>query len=1133
MECIISNKYEIVFEINKCDIGTIYCVKEINTENKFNMIKFKEGFINYFGIDYLKKRFYDISRINIDYVCKPVSLELEKKGYCIYRDFGKNLLKDNLYHFTLQQKLEIINNIILSLIKAHDKLVFLGPISMDDLYYDGITTRILPYWLEYPAFNYKNFSENQNKFIFSNNDIKKGEKIGIHSDIFYAAKAFNYILFGDYNNRQEVDSDLTDIVEIIDKMLNKEYSSADDIYNDFKKFYDVEENIVDSEECIKDEVDYGFNKILLSQINNSKTTTVIALKYLRQQLKDGEVNKFLTNAKSYLNSDKIYRNQSIDENLVCSCIKICMENYRFEIVKEFAVKLPKNSIKFIYYNAYIEGKLERKTETLLAAIDSLERILEHSTYKYNIKSKILILNLVYLRVTKNYNAIIELHRSLEANVLNVSTETYYLIYKWIGDCLSSIVKYDLAIKYLKKCITYIENQPNRATALCECLSMIGKIEYASHRLYDGINYYRRAVTVYEAGKNNFYEVDLYFGLFNCFIEMDELEKAAGYIDKLEELWRKTKRMWEYKQYTAAKLVYFIHIYKYDKALKCIKIFNNLQEDALGTKGDFLNRATETEIYINMGKIQEAESTVAICKEILNENPNNIFYSFKFKYITSLYLCAIGRYNDSYNTIQELDKYEISIEDNVKLKLLTARALKHITVEKAHEVICNLEIFMSDSQVKYYHLEVLAEKARILKLLGYRNDYDKTIEQFIEQIRRTNLQANGKFADIVMEAKSSKYEIMRKTIRNVFKNVDDYSNYNRFIQALELVNKMENEQLESQRQLTMLENVIKVSQNSIQSFNYEYIKTSFAEQLMHISNAEIVKIYLLNGDKLEKVCQTSISGNDFFSNIENEIKSFEENKTITQMEIDSQESSSLVTPIVGKENNIVGQVVLENRIIVGSFSKEIKDFLSMLCIQIGIILENALLYENVENNYLSTVKALANTIEAKDEYTRGHCERVTDYAMLIAENLNCTKEFMRSLEFAGILHDIGKIGIPKRILHKPTKLDKEEYDIIKTHPEIGRNIISNITYLKSTLEGIYQHHEKYDGTGYPKGLAGKEISLMGRILAVADTYDAMTSSRPYRRALPKEVAVDEILKNKGSQFDPQIADIFISVISAAQ
>ena len=177
----------------------------------------------------------------------------------------------------------------------------------------------------------------------------------------------------------------------------------------------------------------------------------------------------------------------------------------------------------------------------------------------------------------------------------------------------------------------------------------------------------------------------------------------------------------------------------------------------------------------------------------------------------------------------------------------------------------------------------------------------------------------------------------------------------------------------------------------------------------------------------------------------------------------------------------------------------------------------------------TVMALAKTIDAKDAYTRGHSQRVGRYARHITYKLGWPDEEQQKIYFMGLLHDIGKIGVPEAIINKPDKLTDEEYDKIKQHTVIGSEILSLVAEFPELTIGARAHHERFDGKGYPDGIAGQEIPVYARIIAVADAYDAMTSKRSYRDVLPQNVVRAEIMKGRGSQFDPQYADVMVQII----
>lgn len=187
------------------------------------------------------------------------------------------------------------------------------------------------------------------------------------------------------------------------------------------------------------------------------------------------------------------------------------------------------------------------------------------------------------------------------------------------------------------------------------------------------------------------------------------------------------------------------------------------------------------------------------------------------------------------------------------------------------------------------------------------------------------------------------------------------------------------------------------------------------------------------------------------------------------------------------------------------------------------------YEKLEKAYLDSIQTLRYTVEAKDPYTRGHSDRVSEYSVLIGKKLGLSEKDMKTLKVGGLFHDIGKIGIPDSILLKEAKLTDDEYSEIKNHPSIGAHILCNAEVFQDIIPIVKHHHEKFDGTGYPGKLKGEDIPYLARIAAVADTFDAMTSKRTYRNALPLDVVKAEIERCTGTQFDPAIAKVFIDIL----
>lgn len=180
--------------------------------------------------------------------------------------------------------------------------------------------------------------------------------------------------------------------------------------------------------------------------------------------------------------------------------------------------------------------------------------------------------------------------------------------------------------------------------------------------------------------------------------------------------------------------------------------------------------------------------------------------------------------------------------------------------------------------------------------------------------------------------------------------------------------------------------------------------------------------------------------------------------------------------------------------------------------------------DLEDLNSNLVNSLVSAIEAKDKYTLGHSERVSAYAVDIAKKLNLPEKQVNEIKIAGMLHDVGKIGISDEILHKPAKLSKDEFEEMKRHPSIGTWILNTLNLSENTINAINYHHERFDGTGYPLGISGKDLPIETQIISLSDAYDAMTSERPYRDAMSPEEAIKEIKKNSQTQFNPQLVDI---------
>ena len=184
---------------------------------------------------------------------------------------------------------------------------------------------------------------------------------------------------------------------------------------------------------------------------------------------------------------------------------------------------------------------------------------------------------------------------------------------------------------------------------------------------------------------------------------------------------------------------------------------------------------------------------------------------------------------------------------------------------------------------------------------------------------------------------------------------------------------------------------------------------------------------------------------------------------------------------------------------------------------------------LEQSVLDTVSTLSAMVEGKDDYTEGHCQRIAEMSVAVGMRMGFAEPDLRDITYAGLLHDIGKVAVPDAILRKPGPLTDEEMQVMRTHTTVGRRILEGLPPLRSVARIVEQHHERFDGGGYPRGLKGEEILLPARIISVVDAYDAMTTTRPYRRALSREEAVDQLTGGRGTQFDSDVVQVFLRYV----
>ncbi len=244
------------------------------------------------------------------------------------------------------------------------------------------------------------------------------------------------------------------------------------------------------------------------------------------------------------------------------------------------------------------------------------------------------------------------------------------------------------------------------------------------------------------------------------------------------------------------------------------------------------------------------------------------------------------------------------------------------------------------------------------------------------------------------------------------------------------------------------------------------------------------------------------------------------------------ASAMCVPLQHHDETL-GVIYVDTRGTTNAFVSSDLELLVAVAAPAAIAIKNAQYVAAIQRAYEDTLIVLANAIELRDHYTVGHTWRVTNFSMVIARELNWSEEKLKEVQMGGVLHDVGKIAVDDSILQKPGKLTDEEYAKMQVHPERGARLLQDVEFLQSLIPYCLYHHERFDGKGYPYGLKGDAIPLEGRLVAVADTFDALTSNRPYRKGLDPEVAIAEIEKGKGTQFDPDCADALIRAYRAGK
>jgi len=357
-------------------------------------------------------------------------------------------------------------------------------------------------------------------------------------------------------------------------------------------------------------------------------------------------------------------------------------------------------------------------------------------------------------------------------------------------------------------------------------------------------------------------------------------------------------------------------------------------------------------------------------------------------------------------------------------------------------------------------------------------------------------------------------------------------------------KLEEKVRERSKELTLL---YKIGRDVLSTLELEEVLRTIVDTISRTLDIEICSILLLDketnqlviksacGLPQEIIAQTKLKPDEAISGWVIQHKEpllVEDIETDPRFATDSHEKyythSFISVPLMAKEE-IIGVVNVNNKRTKEIFTKDDLRLVRGVANEATIAIENARLYSSLEDAYLKTVVALTSAIDAKDHYTMDHSEHVSNYAVAMAKELRLSPTEIEDIRRACQLHDLGKIGVHDQILTKPDKLTPDEWKEIKLHSLKSAEILKPLAFLAEVIILIEQHHERYDSAGYPYGLKGDEIKLGARIIAVADSFDAMVTPRPYRQRLSIEAAIEEIKKNSGTQFDPKIVELFLGVL----
>ncbi len=491
---------------------------------------------------------------------------------------------------------------------------------------------------------------------------------------------------------------------------------------------------------------------------------------------------------------------------------------------------------------------------------------------------------------------------------------------------------------------------------------------------------------------------------------------------------------------------------------------------------------------------------------------------------------------SRNTATLVSLKNILLSSNITLVILVSALLSVLFTRLITKPLKGLLLTIKDIEAGNWDATVTVRSNDELGLIG--SSFNDMIQE-IRALYKKNVTKERELANIRIKLEhKTKVEELNTQLEYKLKELETA---NKAISSLSKEVKGKNLQLEK-----AVERLKKI--NEVGTTLTSIIETAELMKIVIRSTADVInadRITMhLNGKKrtpltlqyqrglgIDHLADVSMEFNSSYSDILKRGKSIHHSKASGNQATDQNGIIARIGVPLKMQGQIIGALVLENNNGGARFTEDELELLATIASQAMVAIENALLYETVKSNYFAAIQSLVNALEANDKFTKGHSERVTLLSLELARYIGLDYREMETLEHAAILHDIGKLGIDALILQKRGKLTADEYALVQAHPAIGNEILKPIETLDDIRMIIIQHHERYDGRGYPNNLKGSEISLKSRILSVVDTFDAMITDRPYRNALTMEKVCDELKTHSGTQFDPYVVQMFMEMLKS--